>query len=473
MLCLLVGGYALYAQNYTATNGSSYIGSLNVHNNPSAIVNSPLKWDLTLFGIQDKHSTNAVVIRDYSLLSKPDSVYLGIREGQFTRKAGVNLNINLLNARIALNRRSAIAFGVNFRSYTNVKTSDYNFIDTLHQFSDFLAMNRGSGILTANVVTSSWAEIYASYGRTILDNDAGRLNAGVTVRVNRGLSGGFGNLAGGRFSSTGTNNYTVTGAGMSVGYSSNYDQWDSTKNFGQNIGPFVKNTEGGGSVDVGLEYIVRLPHIDNTRDGDEIYFDYDWKFGVALLDLGFSQYRFGKHSLSLQNIKSGITGDQLNQKFDDGFDDIEDLKDSVSSLFANVGTYTGKYRLSHPARLVLNADKYIFDAFYVNADLSVSLNSLTPDKDLTVKDINLLTVTPRWETRTKGFYLPIYFNNLNQLWVGGAVRYGPLLFGLHNLGNLVVKNKTQRGGFYLSFIVKARNYTGKKGDKRWGCPPVN
>ncbi|OYW20019.1 MAG: hypothetical protein B7Z54_02290, partial [Sphingobacteriales bacterium 12-47-4] len=58
-----------FAQNYTATNGSSYTGSLNVHNNPAAMVNVPVKWDLTLFGFQDKHYTNIVDVFKYSLIS--------------------------------------------------------------------------------------------------------------------------------------------------------------------------------------------------------------------------------------------------------------------------------------------------------------------------------------------------------------------------------------------------------------------
>ena len=42
------------AQNYHAIQGSSYAGALGVHNNPAAIVNTPFKWDLVLFGAQLK-----------------------------------------------------------------------------------------------------------------------------------------------------------------------------------------------------------------------------------------------------------------------------------------------------------------------------------------------------------------------------------------------------------------------------------
>src|SRR5688572_30757432 len=54
-------GLGLYskAQHYDAIHGSNYLGSLSVYNNPSSIVNSPFKWDLTLTGFQFQLITNA------------------------------------------------------------------------------------------------------------------------------------------------------------------------------------------------------------------------------------------------------------------------------------------------------------------------------------------------------------------------------------------------------------------------------
>ncbi len=141
VLCLL--SFWGNAQNYTAINGSSYIGSLNVHNNPSAIVNSPLKWDITLVGLQDKHTTNAIKIHNYSLLSNPAKSEYAISNGRYSRYADMNVNLNLLNTRIALNRRSAIAFGANLKSYLSLKTSPYNFVDTMSRFGDIFSQNEG------------------------------------------------------------------------------------------------------------------------------------------------------------------------------------------------------------------------------------------------------------------------------------------------------------------------------------------
>ena len=228
------------AQNYTATNGSSYIGSLNVHNNPSSIVNSPLKWDITVFGLQDKHTTNTIQVFKYSLLSNPAKSEYLISGGQFSRHADMNVNPNLFNTRISLNRRSAIAFGFNLKSYLTLKSSPYNFIDTISKFSHFFSLNEGTENMKVDMSRSSWAELYAICGQTIIDNEYGRLNAGITLKLNKSLSGAFARLANGNFIRTGSDplSYRVTDAVLDFGYSSSYDEWDSLKNFKQNSGNF-------------------------------------------------------------------------------------------------------------------------------------------------------------------------------------------------------------------------------------------
>lgn len=468
---LCVFPFLLKAQNYTAINGSSYIGSLNVHNNPSSIVNAPLKWDLVLFGIQDKHTTNAVKVLNYSLISNPvKSEYL-ITNGNFGRYADLNANLNLFNTRIALNKKAAIAFGVNLRSHVSLKTSPYNFIDTLGRFGDFFSQNEATGNMDADMATSSWAELYASYGQTIFDNEYGRLNAGATLKLNRGLSGAFTLLADGNFIRNGNSDpvqYRITDASLDFGYSSNFDRWDSTRRFRENAKEFLSFTESGGSFDIGFEYLVKLQTINNILDEDP-YFDYDWKIGLSLLDIGYGQYHFGRYSTRARNIKPEATDALMDQVFDSTINNLGDLRDSLVNLFDNVGAYGGKYRVNHPARMVLNVDKFVAASFFINADISVNLSGLSNGPNKRVKDLNLLTITPRWETRKKGYYLPLYFNTHNQLWIGGAVRFGPVLFGIHNWSNIFSKKKMHRGGGYLAIILKAADFTGHKPDKRLDC----
>src|SRR5215203_4720632 len=97
---ILLAWLKLSAQNYHAVQGSPYAGSLGMLNNPASMVNTPIKWDVTLIGTQLKGTTNIFTIYNYSLLSSPANSQYGINEGYFSRKGAISANTNLLNARI-------------------------------------------------------------------------------------------------------------------------------------------------------------------------------------------------------------------------------------------------------------------------------------------------------------------------------------------------------------------------------------
>jgi hypothetical protein len=461
-----------FSQNYHAVNGSSYAGSLGVGNNPASIVNTPFAWDVDVFSVQAKPATNAVAVYKYSLLSSPaNSEYL-FSGGNYKRFAQADFNINLFNTRIAINRRAAIAGGVNIRSYTNIKTSPYNFIDTLKSARAFFLMNRDNANYSFDLTSSSWIEIFGTYAQTILDDPNRRLNAGVTVRVSRGLSGAHASLTSGKVERTiqnGQEVFVLKDALARYGYSSNYDGWQKSKGSGQNVRDFVINSEGGASFDIGVEYLVKPYVIEDFNDNEDRYYDYDWKIGISLLDIGLNQYKYGTNSRSTRGFRDDITDIDLDEKFV-GIGDFRDFNDSLATIVNSISRLSGKFSIVNPARLVLNVDRYLFDAFYINADVSVNLSSLAK-KRLYVRDQNLVALTPRWETRRWGFYLPVLYNTEQQLRIGGAVKAGPLLIGIHNWATLFAKNRMQNGGGYLAIIVRSGRNSEAKRSKKYDCPP--
>src|SRR5580692_3894578 len=115
------------AQDYHAVQGSSLAGSLGVSNNPASIVNTPYKWDIDIFSAQFKDASKLYTIADYSLLSPPQNSKYFFNPGDYERFSDVNFNFNLLNTRIALNKKQAIAFGINLLGYGRMRTGTYNY----------------------------------------------------------------------------------------------------------------------------------------------------------------------------------------------------------------------------------------------------------------------------------------------------------------------------------------------------------
>lgn len=465
-------GIAAPAQNYHAMQGSSYAGSLGVGNNPAAIVNTPYAWDVNLISTQLKYTTNALTVYEYSLLSSPVNSQYQFDRGNYQRWADFTFNTNLLNARIALDRGQSIAFGMNVRGYGSIKTSDYNYIDTVKTLTHLLKLNNNNTVYEMDHLHSSWIEIFGTYSRTIWDHETDRLNAGITVKAMRGISGAFASLKDvqATLSNAGSRpSYSLATGSAVYGYSSNYDTWKNNKTANDNVMDFLTHSEGGLSLDLGVEYIIKTQSV--TSFDEENYFDYEWKFGLSLLDLGQNNYKNGIYSRSFNTLRPNITDGTLQKKFE-SIKSVKSFTDSLSSIVQNTGSPGSVFTVLNPARVVFNTDKYISGDFYLNAELSLNLSPLAGKKNKYVKELTLLTVTPRWETRRLGGYLPVTYNNKGRLWIGGAFKAGPLLLGVHNLGNIFSTKKMANGGGYLAVVIRAGNFTRSDKDKMIDCPRI-
>jgi len=335
-----------------------------------------------------------------------------------------------------------------------------------------LIFNQGINTANARLLSSSWAEAYISYARTLSDNEFGRLNAGITVKLSKGISGAYTHIGNVDFSQgvqNGAPVYNITSANIVYGYSANYDHWQKSNSTSQNINNLFGFAEGGASVDAGIEYLIK-PQGTSSFNEEEDYYDYDWKLGLSLLDIGGNQYKYGTQSHIIFNVKTNISGQTLDKKFDSTIRSVKQFNDSLATLI-NGDQAGGKFTVLNPTRLVANVDHYLTGNFYINAELSINIPLSSVKKSyLQVKEINLLTVTPRWETKRFGFYLPIQYNNQNQFWIGGAFKAGPLLLGFHNFANLFSKTSVQNGGGYIALVFRAPKGTNGKTDKRLNCP---
>lgn len=462
--------YPVAAQNYHAIHGSSYAGSLGIGNNPSSILSTPYNWDLTLAGLQATNSTNIITIHDFSLLSPSKKSSYSINEGDFERKGRTSANLNLLNARIALDRRTSIGFGVNLRAYGRIRTEPFNYDDSLGSVRDFFNINPTNRPIEGKFIGSSWVEIFGTYARTVWDRPDSRLNAGLSIKASRGLSGGFAGLDNLRFQSHTQGNYTyytVQSGSINYGYSSNFDKIDDNKNTHENAREFLAYTEGGLSFDFGAELLIKSGAIPTYEDDD--YYDYEWKIGVSLLDVGLNQYKYGAESAVASGLQPNVTDSLLEQKFAN-VKSLEQANDSLQTVVQKFNHLTGKFTVVNPTRLVMNVDKFIADAFYFNAELSINLTPILGNKYYHVEEINFLTLTPRWETKNLGAYLPIQVNAAGNFWVGGAFKAGPLLLGVHNWANIFSKTKIQRGGGYVAIVIRPGRLVEKKRDRRLNCP---
>ncbi|MGL4596876.1 MAG: hypothetical protein ACRCYO_05075, partial [Bacteroidia bacterium] len=131
-----------------------------------------------------------------------------------------------------------------------------------------------------------------------------------------------------------------------------------------------------------------------------------------------------------------------------------------------------------PLALNVNYDYMIRNNIYVNATAFTALY-LRGTNGKKVHELTRLSITPRWETRWFGAWMPVSFSRLGNLTLGSGIRLGPLAIGTTNILPLLFRNAK----FYTAdmyFVLKVPLFPiggvkGKKGKTKSGgavddCP---
>lgn len=435
--------YSLNAQGYQALNGSPYTGSTAVFNNPAASVGSIYKWDLSLFSLQFKMSTNSIYLQNFTF-SHYDSSAIKFNQGLNSHYIHATADISLLNFLYKIDNSHAFNFNIRGRTYNHIKTQPAIIVDTVTSIHSFLIANRNTPYLDGFVTHTGWLEADLNYSQVLIENNYQKLTGGVTLQIMKGLSGAYLKLN--KVSYLEAKNatdtaYTFTGGGGGFGYSDTYDQGTGNGGFRD----FFNKTKLGIGLSLGVEYMI----YNEEEYGNPVKnnLNYSWKIGASLMDIGSNYYTPSANSLQFSNPISTIQDNGLDQKLS-ASSTLQGFRDSLATLFSSSGNVTNTFSITNPTRFVLNIDKNLGSHFYVNSDLSLNFYSTTSYTKLRTRELNLLTITPRWETIGLGAYLPVQYNTQGQLWVGAAVKLGPLVIGLHNLG-LFQKDPSLNGGGYL------------------------
>jgi hypothetical protein len=452
MALLLMMAAGSHAQSYHALNGSPYAGVNAMFVNPAATVNAAYKWDVNLLSIQEVLSNTGFVVNNMSLTDYSQAS-AAITSGFKTRSLQGNFDGTLLNARFNINSKSAIAFGIRGKCLVNAKAEPFVFTDSIADVPDFLKANNGTNYLQGYGTHSGWLELNLNYSRVIQQSDNDRFTIGLTAGYTKALSGLHANAYQLNYMDiidpNGNPDYAATGGSIKAAYSSNYALLDENKSIGDNLKTFYKNTHSSINLNVGFEYLFRRgsAYEEEALNAE----NYEWKIGVSIMDIGKNIFTPADGSFKASNPTSLATSSALTSS-NNNVSSIRGLRNTLSTYVNTIDSLTSNFVIANPTRMVMSVDKNLGNHFYVNTQLNINFFSTQPWDAIKTREINLLTVTPRWETRQLGIYFPVQYNTQGQLWVGGALKLGPLLLGLHNLDMfnwLKTGTQTYNGGGYL------------------------
>ena len=458
-----------FAQDFLGYGHSNYAGIVGATYNPASLADNVYSTDILLCGGGLEVGNNYVGIKRSSInvnFGTKDMILRSLN----TKKAAFARNEILLPGVMFSNGKSGWGIDMKIRSYANVdgvsKDLAHFFVfdlkDPPHYERTFY--NRHVG-----VTALSWLEIGGTYAKTIWTGADRFVAVGVRPKFLLGLGAMYAFVNDMGYNIRNDTTVSIARANADFGISNNFT-------FNSSNQPSWKmGFNPGLGIDGGIIYEYRPSELqkdekDRKKEKPWPGFRqrpvYKYRIGISLVDLGFVHFRYGEFSdqYALKTNLWDYNNKVWNPTSPTPLYDLFELRSH--------GSKEGKGMwMRLPFALNLQYDYMVRENLYVNATAYTGIYLRNTD-GRKVHELTRLSVTPRWEKRWYGVWVPVSFSRLGNLTVGTGFRFGPFVIGTTNVLPLVFKNyKTYTADLY--FALKIPLFPTGKMSKKKAKPNTN
>ncbi|MDF2436792.1 MAG: OmpA/MotB domain protein [Bacteroidota bacterium] len=429
------------AQDFLGYINSNYSGVTGVDLNPANVVNSRYKVDVTLVGASLTAYNNYVGLKRSALKKSNDAFndtsfaehYLTPRDGNnFNKSIYLSNQIYFPSFLISLGTKNAIAFKTKVRTLMNADGIEPELAKLAYNSLDFpdlwnLKLNNEN----LSIQTMTWAEYGLSYGHVFKDEAEHFFKAGITAKYIQGIQSAYMNIDNLSYQLTDDTTASLFHTDVSYGHSTSWEGDDV------NLG-FKNSSLFSWGLDLGVVYEWR-PDYEKFKydmDGETNLWrkdknKYKLRIGISAVDIGWVKFKKGKYS---RDFTADIGYWNLHD-----FDNVESFDDFDSLLNARYPMNKGDetYKMNLPTALSLQVDYNIYKDFYVNFTPYWSPR-FKKDKEK-VHDITTFSLTPRWDHKWFGAFIPLSYDVTGNFKAGLALRLGPLVVGTNSFGPWVAR----------------------------------
>lgn len=442
-LLLLCSTLSLYAQDYAGFRTSSYAGATSVYSNPANIADNRYRWDVNLFSVNAGVGNNQLKYKlgNVGNAFGEDTIKSQLfGQSKGLTRALVNVSATVPTVMFSVKKWS-FAVGARARVMVNVTDLDGKLADKI--MNDFSSMDRSSFPYTIQsndnmrIALNAWSEFNVSVAREVITVGPHYLKAGVTLKYLAGAGNASINinqLKGTMGIDEGKQDAYLTNASGEIGMNfagvnlSDFQVEDAAKTHGRGFG-----------ADLGVVYEYRP---EPAQKG------YKFRAGLALLDAGKIRYerdvaRSGSFGINIPAGQQFYLGN-LNGV------DLDNYKKELGKypqyFKADQHNTAANYSISLPTTLQLTGDYHIHKDFFVNLDVQLALAS-GKTKPFNAQYYSGFAVTPRYDGRIFGFFMPVSYNGLTKFNAGASFRVGPVFFGSGSVLSALMGGSHQVDGF--------------------------
>lgn len=463
-----------FAQDFLGYINSNYSGVTGIDINPANVVDSRYKLDVTLAGVSFAAYNNYLGLhRDvfkmkdsgghlyaFDTLTNHKGEFISERENTINKSIYISNQIYGPSFLVSINPKNAIAIKTKIRTLVNVDGLEPELAKLIYNDLDYPSLwSLKLSNQNLSIQTMTWAEYGLCYGHVFKTNGPHFLKAGITAKYIQGLQSAYMNIDNLDYEFTDDTTASIFHSDVSYGHSANYE--------GEKLEAGYKNSSlFSWGLDLGAVYEWR-PDFEKfiyDMDGEtglsrKDKNKYKLKVGVSVLDIGYVKFKKGSYS---RNFTADINLWNLHE-----FDTIQSVDEFDSILDAHYPMNKGDkyYKMNLPTAFCLTVDYNIYKDFYANFTAYWSPR-FKKDKEK-VHDLTAFSITPRWDHKWFGAFIPFSYDNTGNFKAGIGLRIGPLIVGTNSLGPWVSKRDIYGADFYamLKIPIMYRSPRDKDKDK--------
>jgi outer membrane protein OmpA-like peptidoglycan-associated protein len=468
-IVLFLSSLQSQAQNFLGLNTGNYAGVTGVMLQPASIVDSRYKFDINLISTGLNYSNNYFLVsrdavlkfnkNNFSAYQTFKSQYLSVRNLSAGEKVFFNINNRTqvpLSFMLTTGKKSAIALNIQSRSRIQGTGISAELASMAYNGFYFPPLNNTSIDASGFSLNSlNWVEIGFTYGRVLYSSDKHFVKAAFTGKYLAGIASLNMNSADFRLSVNDDSSININSSNVTYNHNKNAD-FDMV--FDKSFRPDASSF----GFDAGLvyEYRGKFDKFKYIRNDDEKSYEagrrdvskYIFRLGVSLLDAGM--FRFDKPG-NVNSFSANINNWNVASA---GYNSIAAFDTALANRVVANANDPRSYNVYLPAALSVQFDLKFIKGFYLNAMLykPVTLGSSAGQR---FSNYGFYTITPRWESRQLGIYLPYTIteknpnSNFKQNMLGATVRLGPLFIGSSNLGTMLFNENLSAADVHVGLKV--------------------
>lgn len=456
--------YQSFSQDLLGLGTSNYSGVVGMTLNPASIVDNRLKFDLNIIGVSNYYSNNYLSVKRDALIngsffkSKYKDWSLVQRDLLQENNLPANENVNArLNNRVmaplsfmaTTGEKSAIALTINNRTNLVLNNLNQNFARLFYNnFDDHSLYYTPINMSGVSTDILNWLDVGFTYGRVLLDNNEHFLKAAFTAKYIGGVASGYLETNNAWIGFLDKENFVATSGYTSYGHSNKL----STDMFrAASLRSLRPESEGfGWSAGLVYEYRGNVKHFKyltpegkekNRRDVNK----YALRLGVSIMDAGKLIFDKGGYN---NDFTANINNWNLSNY---NIKKIQDVDNMLAEHVNYVTTDAGRYSVALPTALSVQMDLHVAKGFYINAMTYQPVKMVEADRYMKIE--SMYAITPRFESKGFGLYLPVTYTEFDNWNLGATLRLGPLYIGSNNLASLVFNDKVRTADIHAGVRI--------------------